>query len=207
MKEISLSGLHGKGLKTIVDDSDFAWLSKRLWYFDPTSGYAKQHCRRSSGKASVLKLHNLLLPPRQGMCADHINRNKLDNRRENLRYVTKGENNRNTFRRDNTSGFTGVSRTGTRLRPWVVRYSFNGKYHHVGCFVTKQEAVCARARVESDPSQLPQSGIRRWTDSDLLLLGELAISKDFELMAKKLNRTAGAVRIKAYTLGLYKPCV
>jgi hypothetical protein len=41
---------------------------------------------RTGGK--FIYLHILLMGKKQGLMIDHINRNKLDNRRENLRFVT-----------------------------------------------------------------------------------------------------------------------
>jgi len=65
---------------------------------------------------------------------DHINRNSLDNRVENLRLATASENmmNRKTFK-NNTSGCRGVS-WHKRLQKWGVSVSVAGKQKHLGYF-------------------------------------------------------------------------
>lgn len=66
---------------------------------------------------------------------DHKNGNKLDNRIVNLREVTKGENNQNTRipRKDNTSGYLGVSFCNTNKK-FISQIRFNGKKIRIGYF-------------------------------------------------------------------------
>lgn len=72
---------------------------------------------------------------------DHINRDRSDNRIENLRTATNSENNRNSQRSDHSS--VGVWRAGNRF---VANYNDNGKRHYIGRFDTQSEAIEARAR-------------------------------------------------------------
>lgn len=65
---------------------------------------------------------------------DHINRNRLDNRRENLRFVTTQENCRN---RANSKGYY----YNKRWKRWIVRDRIEGKRFTVGVFETEQEAI------------------------------------------------------------------
>src|SRR5262245_34597473 len=126
------------GSVTYVDDSDFYQLRKRRWYFDRYTGYAKTHVGRTRPK-----LHRFLMPPRAGLEVDHVNRDKLDNRRANLRYVTHGENGRNCLRKDCTSGVRGVSRRRPHENVWVARIKLHGRYQHLGSFATKELAAAA----------------------------------------------------------------
>jgi hypothetical protein len=67
-------------------------------------------------------------------CIDHINGNSLDNRIENLRDVTKAENNRNIKRSAfNKSGCTGVSWRKDSGK-WVVRIGVRGSHKNFGSF-------------------------------------------------------------------------
>ncbi len=86
-----------KGKFTIVDPKDLLPLGGYRWCFSGC-GYA---ITTIDGK--IRYMHHLILPSRRGLVNDHINRNRLDNRRENLRYVTHGENVRNSFRCDKKS--------------------------------------------------------------------------------------------------------
>lgn len=61
------------------------------WKIHITNGYA-----RISLKGKKIYLHHYICPPMPGMVTDHINRNRLDNRRDNLRVVTVSENLRNS---------------------------------------------------------------------------------------------------------------
>jgi HNH endonuclease len=72
---------------------------------------------------------------------DHINRNKLDNRRINLRLSNKSNNAVNCKTHShNTSGYKGVSKSGNRWRVYIVK---NQKQIHIGCFKTKKLAALA----------------------------------------------------------------
>jgi HNH endonuclease len=71
---------------------------------------------------------------------DHINRNKLDNRIENLREATKTQNGANMkISKHNTSGHKGVYRCRSKTSPWCARIS----HDYIGVFKTKEEAAVA----------------------------------------------------------------
>lgn len=76
----------------LIDDQDFEWLNQFKWHQD--KGYAYGYV---DGKH--IYMHSLILNTPKGMFSDHINRNRLDNRRENLRIVSHAKNNQNrTFK-------------------------------------------------------------------------------------------------------------
>ena len=71
---------------------------------------------------------------------DHINGVRDDNRRINLRPATAKQNNENTpVRKDNTSGYRGVS-WRVRSRKWVAQIQHNKRKIHLGYFDTLEEA-------------------------------------------------------------------
>lgn len=75
---------------------------------------------------------------------DHIHGLEAGNRVENLRLAIRNEaDNNQGFRKkgkNNTSGYTGVSKEGSR---WKAQLKVNGVQHYVGCFVTPEEAYAA----------------------------------------------------------------
>ena len=79
---------------------------------------------------------------------DHINRDKLDNRVENLRWVTISENQQNTGKRiNNTSGHKNICYVKNRNR-WKYQKKIKGKYHHK-YFKTLEEAIEYKRLYES----------------------------------------------------------
>ncbi len=96
-------------------------------------------------------LHDLILGTEKskGLVIDHVNRNPLDNRVENLRVVTQQANifNRGVHPK-NTSGATGVQ-FDKATNKWVARITVNGKNNHLGSFATIDEAIKARKAAEA----------------------------------------------------------
>lgn len=80
---------------------------------------------------------------------DHINRNKLDNRKENLRPATRGENSRNQNKHsNNTSGFTGVFYDFNHVPLWVARIQYN--HNKIKIKSSKDKIVALRYRLQAE---------------------------------------------------------
>jgi hypothetical protein len=74
------------------------------------------------------------------MQIDHKNRNKSDNRWDNLREATNGQNRANT-KSTSKHGFKGVSHhPWLKEKPYEARITFNKKVISLGCFATAEEA-------------------------------------------------------------------
>lgn len=74
---------------------------------------------------------------------DHIDRNKLNNKIENLRSVTKSENVANQkLRSDNKSGIRGIS-WNSKKKKWLVSKQQNNKRKYLGYFDTVEQAQIA----------------------------------------------------------------
>ena len=90
------------------------------------------------------------------MQIDHIDHNRQNNVISNLRLVNNQGNKRNESRRkDNTSGFTGVTLVGKR---WMAYYYLNSKCIVVGYYDTKHEAIAARKAANSAVGFHPNHG-------------------------------------------------
>lgn len=77
---------------------------------------------------------------------DHKNGKRADNRFSNLRDVspTINQQNRQGLARNNTSGFRGVTKTGTKLKPWRAQIKNpGGSVTYLGCFETRELASAA----------------------------------------------------------------
>lgn len=114
-------------LYCLVDESDFKFVSKYIWRLSH-NGYA----RNSSG----VRMHRLLLNAPRSMEVDHINGNRLDNRRSNLRLATRQENNRNRSKnrsRKHDIKFKGVYRQ-TKSATYSAVIRLNGLNKYLGSF-------------------------------------------------------------------------
>lgn len=76
---------------------------------------------------------------------DHKNRDKGDDRWENLRLATRSQNNANCGRRESRSGIKGVWYRPKARHPWKAFIGFNGKRRNLGSFDTAESAHAAYA--------------------------------------------------------------
>lgn len=134
-----------RGLVGVCDLSDWDRLKPFRWTSAVGDGCAYWLCRNTSPGLTPTKTfqaHRLVLGFPNGV-TDHINRNGLDNRRQNLRVCSVAENNRNRGRqRRGTSGLKGVSLDRVRM-VWRATIRANGKDHYLGRFKTKEDAAMA----------------------------------------------------------------
>jgi len=138
MKLIQLGG-HQREIKgyAMVDDEDFKRLSVYNWSLS-SNGYAF----RDKNKKRLL-LHREIMKNPVNRAIDHINRNKLDNQKINLRICSQSENSANCgIQKNNTSGFKGVYWHNS-LKYWVAEIKKNRKRINLGYFKDKKSAALA----------------------------------------------------------------
>lgn len=135
MKKIKLHGKHGMGRYTLVDNEDYERVRQRAASWTVTSnGYVN---------CGLILLHSFIMETPKGFDIDHKNHNKLDNRRSNLRIVTRSQNNWNgSKKKTSKSGYKGV-RFYPRLNKWQARIWKDWKEYHLGYFTTAEEAAMA----------------------------------------------------------------
>lgn len=139
MKEIILS----TGEVALVDDDDYEKVIAYKWYRHP-QGYAKTHIQSTTkGVYPKLMMHHLIMPTEKELMIDHINLNKLDNRKENLRMVTMSQNKANCpVRSNNKSGYKGVSYYKRRNK-YIAAIKVNYKKIFLGYFTDVVDAAKA----------------------------------------------------------------
>lgn len=120
----------------LVDPEDLPLISWRTWRLAAV-GYAVV----GSAAGIHMYMHRELmgLDPGDKRQVDHINRNKLDNRRENLRILAIGENSQNLHPRVKTSRFRGVS-WHEHTRKWVAYGNKKGVKFYLGLHATEEDA-------------------------------------------------------------------
>jgi len=118
-----------KNKQALVDDEDYESVSKNRWSFHHL-GYAVR------GKPQI-SMHRFIMKAKKGEFVDHKNRNKLDNRKSNLRFCTQSQNIHNSLRDD------GVHWRANR-KAWIVRMKVDGESKYIGYFKRLKDAKRAR---------------------------------------------------------------
>lgn len=134
-----------KGRFAIVDAADAEWLGQWRWCFSgrrktADGGYASRGTWDGQ-RCSIIYMHRLIAAPSGGEHVDHINGDKLDNRRANLRLCSPSENLCNKGPQcNNRSGFKGVSLHAASGR-WSAQITRHGIHHYLGLFETPEVAA------------------------------------------------------------------
>lgn len=89
--------LENTGNYALIDDEDYDLVTSFGKWYESDSGYALKKTR-ISGKNVSIRMHTLINKTPKRLVTDHINRNRLDNRKANLRAVSQQINTWNTER-------------------------------------------------------------------------------------------------------------
>jgi hypothetical protein len=128
--------------RTVLDKTDFEVVLRSKWTLH-TAGYViglTSPSARGMKDEHRVYLHRWLLDAPDGMVVDHIDGDRLNNRRSNLRLLTLQESPQNQMSNNKTSGHRGVyfdSRTGR----WRAGVQLNGKSHKSPRFDRMEDAV------------------------------------------------------------------
>ena len=114
--------------EALIDTEDLDKVKNIKWKLS-SSGYAMN---TPKWKQSNLHMSRVILDTDQFV--DHINHNTLDNRKSNLRIVTKSQNQMNV-------NYKGVSKQGEKFYAHI---KLNGKMLNLGVYVHEEEALYAR---------------------------------------------------------------
>jgi len=129
---------HNEVARSIIDLEYIDVINNYKWRFQ--AGYVFNN--------KIGLLHRFIMNPPEDMVIDHINRNPLDNRRDNLRICTQQENQFNrSVQCNNTSGVTGVCFYKSNNK-WIAYIKVDKKKKYLGCYSTKEEAIAARHKAE-----------------------------------------------------------
>lgn len=136
--------------RVIVDFADYEWLSAYSWCL-VNQKYAGRAIPNDNPaqRQKFIYMHKVILGAGDDVQVDHINGNKLDNRRANLRICTAAQNqlnkakpSLNKFRQQPTSQYKGVHWRAARRR-WEVLIMVDGKQRYIGRFKDEIEAAHA----------------------------------------------------------------
>ena len=128
------------GESFLFDYEYFDLVRNNMWHL--TDGYPR--CTKVGFLHQVVMADEL----KEGYEVDHINRNRTDSRKSNLRVVSRLENMQNkSAYKNNTSGVTGVKWNKHRKK-WQVQLTVNSKRMHIGLYEDLEDAKNARIEAE-----------------------------------------------------------
>lgn len=158
----------GEELAILIDTDDLekAMLSGLSWFIISSESGNRYACYKKKNKRKIVErglLHRIIINAALGSIVDHINNNGLDNRKCNLRIVSKKENgqNRTKAKSNSKSGVLGVH-WNISHKKWEAGLRVDGKRIHVGFYNSLEEAKemisLARAKYMShSPEYLNQN--------------------------------------------------
>lgn len=123
-----------------IDEEDFDKIKKYRWRL------LSNNCISAWNEnfTKEFLVHRLIMNVSDGKIKiDHIDGNRYNNKKSNLRLCSNAENNRNTSKRiTNKSGYKGVS-WEKRFSRWRATITFEGKQIHLGTYKDITEAAIA----------------------------------------------------------------
>lgn len=145
----------------MVDDDDYERLIGFNWHRTPC-GYAARRVSVGANRQATLLMHREVMRVEPGREVDHKSGDRLDNRKENLRAVTRAQNQMNRRKiKEKTSAYKGVWWVKARSR-WQAGIRVNRRLISLGYFENEVEAALAYNRAAEGhfgeyarPNQIP----------------------------------------------------
>jgi len=129
-----------KGAVTIIDNDDLPLVAEKKWRVG--NGYAVHSFRACDGKVKTIRMHRIIMDAPPELEVDHINGDRLDNRRSNLRLCTPKQNNQNRPKH-NTGGVRPYKGVRKRNNRYVAEIRIGGGNIALGSFLTAEDAAFA----------------------------------------------------------------
>ena len=142
-KQIELT----QGYYTTVDDVDYEYLNQWKWHYDRHSRYAVRTIngsrRDKPRKITTVFMHRSILNTPKDLECDHIDGDRINNQKYNLRNCTSLQNTQNrSLNKNSISGYKGVGWT-KKTKSFRVRIKANGIVYYLGSFLNVKEAALA----------------------------------------------------------------
>jgi hypothetical protein len=137
--------------RAIIDKEDIGLVKDFRWYMSK-DGYAVSSDKNKTFGTSYITMHGIIMSCINGfkITPDHDNKNRLDNRRINLRLSDRSQQQMNHNKNiKNTSGIIGVNWDKYYSR-WLARISINKISKNLGYFDNMQDAIITRLKAEKE---------------------------------------------------------
>jgi len=140
-REIDLSNSEKK---ILVDEDIYSELSKWTWYLHEDGSACRRKSLQDGTRTNwIERMHREIMQLQKGdrKVVDHINGNRLDNRKSNLRICTTSQNMMNArIKKSSKTGLKGVTRTAQKMESYTAYIRYNGKKYSANKFRTKEDA-------------------------------------------------------------------
>jgi len=140
-----------QGCTAIIDAEDAALIGQYNWYVQlaPQTVYAVRN-HPEDGRQKQVRMHREIVKTPDGLKADHIDGNGLNNRKSNLRNCTQEQNSRNQRpQTGGTSAYKGVFWHKASVK-WQAQIGYKYLRKHLGYFDSEQEAHAAYCRASAE---------------------------------------------------------
>lgn len=132
---ITTTSRKNERLSVLVDDDDYIKYFQFRWSINP-DGYVVDSYNT---KLHILILNNLQQKDNNKVI-DHVNGNKLDCRKINLRFVSRSFNSRNKDMKNRKSSIYRGVVWSKWANKWMTGITIDGKRHHLGYFGNEEDA-------------------------------------------------------------------
>ena len=154
-KDYGIGYTQDKKYEFYFDKEDFDIVKEHCWYSDHYGYMVSNQKVRQVDKKTPIKMHRFILikngllnPDEKELVVDHINGIPYDNRKENLRVVTRIQNQANMkLRKDSSTGVKGVYFYKNKYQASMV---VNHKKYHIGSFDSLEKAQRAYKKAEEE---------------------------------------------------------
>ena len=134
--------------QAVIDKGDYDKVKEFRWFLSKSGNYVATISKETN---RLVYLHNVIFgrkpDPERKIDLDHIDRNRLNNRKDNLRVCTRSQNQMNSFRKNNTSGVKGVT-WHKHQRKWYAYITTDYKSISLGYFKSLAQAAKVRRNAE-----------------------------------------------------------
>lgn len=140
-----------RGYEAVIDAADVSLVEGHNWSaaIDSVIVYAVRGFRKD-GEQFRIRLHQQIIGVKKGQVIDHKDGDGLNNRRSNLRHVTRNQNSFNQKTpKNNTSGYKGVSFNKKRGK-WVSSIGVSWKKRQLGYYATAEDANAAYCKASAE---------------------------------------------------------
>jgi len=123
-----------------VSDCDYEKLKEFKWYANTQKQIFR--CKRRRASLRTFFIHREILEAKDGEIVDHINRNTLDNQRENLRIVSGSQNNFNAGKKTSTwTKYKGIKKCSSGK--FEASFMVDRRTYSVGTYIKEESAAFA----------------------------------------------------------------